>query len=176
MSLWIDNPAILLSTDLSEWNPLCGTAESKINATTKLTILVAIASSMKMKDHKIFQRTIIALGVIMVVYIGLDARGKPSFTQPAVKPVQLRPPGDSESTSAVAPAPVIPSDQLMVSTRASWPHYNGAPDNDQYKEKMYGDTFKCHRKQGSVYSHLACPPAACNPGRHGFSGVSSPSV
>ena len=173
MPLWIDDPKVLLSTAPEDWNPLCGTTDEKINATTKLTLLVAIGSSIKRKDHKIFLRTVIVLGVVMVLYVGLDTR-KGTFSQKkevaAVAPVTAAVNPASASVQA-AMTNVVPTDDIMGSARMTRPFYKTPDDDDRFKEKMYGDSFKCQRKQSSVYSHLACPSADCSSGRHGFSGV-----
>ena len=90
--LWIDDPKVLMSTDLDDWNPVCGTIESKINALTKLILIASALFSIKKKDTKTFLRSVIAVGVVMILYVVFDAKNITSgFGQSAV-PATTPPP------------------------------------------------------------------------------------
>jgi len=68
--LWIDNPESILH----DWNPLEGTVETKLNAVTKISIIASILISIKKKSNKIFLKTIIIIGIVMIVYTLLNSK------------------------------------------------------------------------------------------------------
>jgi len=68
MSLWIDDPNVLLSLDLNSWNPFQNPIENKINASTKILLITSALLALKSKNKKPFIRTVIAIGLVMIVY------------------------------------------------------------------------------------------------------------
>jgi len=83
--LWIDNPSILLSLNPSEWNPITGPIEQKINATTKLCIIASIFFSILKHNKQPFMKTAIIIAIISGVYVYLQWKTE-KFTQETTTP------------------------------------------------------------------------------------------
>lgn len=182
-ALWIDDPKVLLSIDPEDWNPICGPVEKKINALTRLIVVVAAVFSVKNKNTKIFQRCVMAVSVAMIVYTLFDTPNVSNFGQAAVTPAPKSednpvtnthnplgnwlPPITSTATPAIAnntpgaPDTVltngVPTDDAFGNRSLTRPFYKTPEDNDNFKNFLYADGLENTFKQGAVYSHLSCP-------------------
>lgn len=182
-ALWIDDPKVLLSIDPDDWNPLCGPVEKKINALTRLIVVVAAVLSAKNKNTKIFQRCVMAISVAMIVYTLFDTPSVSSFGQAAVTPApqsEEKPQTNTHNplgnwlppiTSTATPAIVnnapdtpdavltkgVPTDDVFGNRSLTRPFYKTPEDNDNFKKFLYADGMENTFKQGAVYSHLSCP-------------------
>ena len=63
--LWIDNPSLLLDTN---FNPMVGSIEEKINATTKLLILFGTAKSIINKNSQYLIKLAVCVGIVMLLF------------------------------------------------------------------------------------------------------------
>ena len=189
----------MLSTDPEDWNPLGGSVESKINATTKLVVIGALVLSIKKQNNKIFLRTVIVLGLVMLLYVAVTTQQTSTsadFTQndeqrPSCAVMSTEnplgnwlPPATASGSGSGARLGVpeasvdavlsqgVPTDSLSGNGNLTRPFYKTPEDNDRFKELMYGDSFENTFKQGAVYSHLACPHSMGPAGAsHGFSST-----
>jgi len=183
-ALWIDDPQVLLSIDPEDWNPTCGPVEKKINALTRLIIVVSAVFSIKNKNTKIFQRCVMAVAVVMIIYTLFDTPNVSSFGQAEVVTPAPKNEGNPQTnthnplgnwlppiTSTKTPAIVnnslstpdtiltdgVPTDDAFGNRSLTRPFYKTPEDNDNFKNFLYADGLENTFKQGSVYSHLSCP-------------------
>jgi len=167
MSLWIDDPSVLLDLDLNNWNPLTGSIESKINATTKIIALSSALMAVKNKNKKIFLKAIVSIGIVMIIYTLLvgregfwsgtpialeDLKGKPEVTETVeiANPLGNSLPGNSNLTTFPGSDKEInevlgehvPNTNIFYGNNdAVRPFYKIPEDRDNFKEFLYEEGF-----------------------------------
>ena len=167
MVLWIDDPSVLLDSDLNSWNPLQGSIENKINAITKIIVISAGLMALKNKNKKIFLKAVVAIGVVMIAYTLLSGKegfwgGKPmsiqdieenpelSETVEIKNPLGNSLPGNSNlSTFPGSDKQIdevlgehVPNNNIFYGNNSTVrPFYKIPEDRDNYKEFLYSEGF-----------------------------------